>query len=142
MDIIKYAWSKACVGSPSFIWEIKLRKVRYELKEWVKTKFKSPGSGKMQLQTTLVDLQSKLEGEEITPLLIRQEKDLNQKILIPARGEEEDLRIKSRQLWLKGGDINTRYFHNQEKARLIFNMIKELRATDENKMIEQEEIKT
>ena len=57
------------------------------MKEWVKTKFKSPRSRKTQLQSALVDLQSKLDGEERTPLLISQEKDLNQKILITARGE-------------------------------------------------------
>ena len=88
MDIIKYAWSRPCVGSPSFIWESKLRKVQFELKEWVKTKFKSPGSRKTQLQSTLVDLQSKLDGEERTPLIINQEQNLNQKILITVRSEE------------------------------------------------------
>ena len=108
----------------------------------MKTKYKNPSSRKSQLQSALADMQSKLEGEEITPLLISQEKDLNQKILIAARGEEEDLRIKSRYLWLKGGDSNTKYFHNQEKARLSFNMIKELKDKYRNKMAEQEEIKT
>ena len=95
MDIIKYAWSRSCFGSPNFIWESKLRKVRFELKEWMKTNFKIPGSRKTQLQSVLVDLLSKLEGEENTPLLISQEKDLNQKILITTRAKEEDLRIKS-----------------------------------------------
>ena len=94
------------------------------------------------MQAALVDLQSKLDGEERTPLLISQEKDLNQKILIAARGEEEDLRIKSRKLWLKGGDSNMKYFHNQAKARFSFNVIKELKDKDGNKMAEHEEIKT
>ena len=50
--------------------------------------------------------------------------------------------MKSRQLWLKGGDSNTNYFHKQTKARLNFNMIKELKDKDGKRMVEQEEIKT
>ena len=45
-----------------------------------------------------------MEREEITPVIIRQEKDLSLNILKVARGEEEEARVKSRQLWLKGGD--------------------------------------
>ena len=65
-----------------------------------------------------------MENEEITPLLISQEKDLNLKILNAARGEEEEWRMKTMQLWLKGGDSNMNYFHKQTKARISSNMIK------------------
>ena len=80
MGLIKNAWILSCVGSPSFIWENKLRNVRYELKEWVKMEYKNPSSRKSQLQYGLVALQSKMENEEITFLLIGQEKYLNHKI--------------------------------------------------------------
>ena len=48
-----------------------------------------------------------MEMKEVTPMLLRQEKELNIKILNAARQEEEEWRLKSRQLWLKGGDSNT-----------------------------------
>ena len=35
---------------------------------------------------------------------LNQEKGLNVKIVKEARDDEEELRVKSRQLWLKGGD--------------------------------------
>ena len=65
-----------------------------------------------------------MENEEITPLLTSQEKYLNLKILNAAIGEEEERRMKSRQIWLKDGDSNTNYFQKQIKARLGFNMNK------------------
>ena len=55
-SLIKNAWSWSCVASLRFIWESKLRKVRYELKEWVKTEYKNRGSRKMQLQSGLAAL--------------------------------------------------------------------------------------
>ena len=66
-----------------------------------------------------------MENEEITFLLISQEKYLNHKILNASRYEEEELKMKSKKIWLKGGDSNTNYFHKQTKARISFNMIEE-----------------
>ena len=74
MGLIKNAWSLSCVGSPSFIWENKLRNVRYVLKNWAKLEYKNPSSMKIRLQYGLVALQSKMENEYITFLLISQEK--------------------------------------------------------------------
>ena len=70
-----------------------------------------------------------------------QEKDLNVKILKVARDEEEEWRVKSRKLWLKGGDINTEYFHKQAKARLSFNITKEMKYNHKSKIKGQENIK-
>ena len=65
-----------------------------------------------------------MELEEVTLETIAQEKALNLEILKTARQEEETLIIKSRQLWLKGGDKNTNYFHKQTEIRMISNYIK------------------
>ena len=55
--------------------------------------------------------------------------------------EEETLRIKSRQLWLKGGDKNTNYFHKQTKIRMSCNFIKELKDSNNQMIMEQDGIK-
>ena len=86
-------------------------------------------------------LHSKMDLEEITYEIIAQEKALNLGILKVARQEEETLRIKSRQLWLKGGDKNTEYFHKQTKIRRSFNYIKELKDNNNKKIIGQDDIK-
>ena len=43
-----------------------------------------------------------MEDEEVTLLALNQENELNMRILRAARKEEEELRLKSRQLWRKG----------------------------------------
>ena len=103
--------------------------------------YKNTSSRKIQLQFGLETLHSKMEKEEIIPLFIIQEKELNLKILNTTRCEEEELRVKSRKVWLKGGDINTYYFHKQTNARLSFSMIKELKDKYGNRMVDHEEIK-
>ena len=82
-----------------------------------------------------------MELEDITHETIAQEKALNSKILKATRQEEETLRIKSRQLWLKGGDKNTDYFHKQTKNRRSCNYIKELKNSNNQNITEQDDIK-
>ena len=88
-------------GSPSFIWESKLRRVRCDMKSWVKLDYISASNKKSQLQSGLAALHSKMEKEEITPLLISQEKDLSLNILKAARCEEEELRVSKPQNFRK-----------------------------------------
>ena len=76
-----------------------------------------------------------MDAEEISPKILAQEKALNREILKASRHEEEFMRIKSRQLWLKGGDNNTDYFHKKTKTRMSFNLIKELKDNRNQKII-------
>ena len=85
--------------------------MRSTIKKWIKTGCKNPSNLKTRLQT---DLAALMETKEVTHTLLIQEKELNLKILNAAK-EEEELRVKSRQLWLKGGDSNTEYFHKKPR---------------------------
>ena len=76
-----------------------------------------------------------MEREEITYESISQEKSLNLEILKASKHEEEIWRIKSCQLWLKGEDKNTNYFHKKTKNRMSFNFIKELKDNNNQKII-------
>ena len=44
-------------------------------------------------------------------------------------------------MWLKGGDNNIEYFHNQTKVQQSYNAIKELKDNHGNKIIGQEDLK-
>ena len=56
--------------------------------------------------------------------------------------EEEEARLKSRCLWLKAGDQNTKFFHNQCKERNRKNTIKEITSKEGVQISDMEEIKT
>ena len=49
--------------------------------------------------------------------------------------------MNSMQIWLKGGDNNTSYFHKQTKSGLSFNIIKELNDSNGQKFEGHEAIK-
>lgn len=38
MDIVAHIWSQQVVGSPSFVWEEKLKHTKFSLKAWEKEK--------------------------------------------------------------------------------------------------------
>ena len=106
---------------------IKIKVCVLSLKEVAKNEHKNPRHQKIKLKEDLVDLHAWMEMEEVTPTFLNHENELNAKILKAARHEEEELRIKSRELWLKSGDNNMAYFHNQTKARQRYNFIREIK---------------
>ena len=79
-----------------------------------------------------------METKEVTPMVLIHENELNAKNLRAARHEEEELRIKSKKLWLKSGDNNTSYFHSQTKSRQSFSFIREIKYENGNKIEGQE----
>ena len=67
-----------------------------------------------------------MDEDYISKELLDQEKELDKKIQFLARIEEEEWRLRSRSLWLKGGDMNTKFFHNQCKDQQMKNTITKL----------------
>ena len=96
---------------------------------------------KINLQAELDSLHLKMELEEITHETITQEKSLNFQILKAASQEEDILRIKYHQLWIKGEDKNAYYFHKQTKIRLRFNYIKYLKDNNNQIIIVRDDTK-
>ena len=101
--------------------------MKVALKKWARKDFEEPTKQKINLQRDLAALQSIMEVEEVSTKHLKQEKELNIIILKVARKIEEGWRIKSRKMWLKGGDNNTEYFHKQTKVQQSYNSIKELK---------------
>ena len=95
LDLIQSVWNSTFSGSPSFIWESKLRVVCFALKNWATSSYSDPSITQKKFQSGLDSLHSKMELEEITHETIVQEKSLNFEILKATRQEEEILRIKS-----------------------------------------------
>ena len=116
MELIQREWNTYHFGSPSYIWESKLRAVKVALKKWAKEDFVDPIKQKISLQRQLAALQSRMEVEEVSIKHLKQEKELNLRILKASRYIEEGWRIKSRQKWLNGRHNNIVYFHKQSKV--------------------------
>ena len=94
-DTVYHAWSQYVVGSPSFVWEQKLKKTRYALKNWIKNPQNTPLSDKQKEVFELAKFQFEMEECDITKahLVLEQSAQLNS--LQSFRQEEEFLRLKS-----------------------------------------------
>ena len=68
------AWSQYVDGSPSYVWNKKLKKrTKCALKAWIKKPLSTPFSNRKETVKVLVDIQFSMEDSEITkPLLVRE----------------------------------------------------------------------
>jgi len=117
LDMIKESWKQPVKGSPFFVWEEKLRRVKVVLKSWAKY-LPNPTTERKKIQSTLELHHLHLEDVEIT-----KEAHLQQNFHKACLAKEEYWRQKSRSLWLKAGDRNSSFFHKQAQARKCSNSI-------------------
>eukprot|EP00253_Pinus_taeda_P009681 PITA_09681 len=86
------------------------------------------------------DFKKEKESQQISEEEQVQEKDIFTELYWQNIIEEEELRQKSRCLWLKAGDKNTSFFHNDLKLRRAGNQIDKI-LVEGKELTEQEEIK-
>ena len=75
-------------------------------------------------------LQAEMEVSTITKEHLVKEIELETKLQKILRQEEEGWRLRSRILWLKGGDQNMKFFQNQCMDRQRWNTMRELKTED------------
>ena len=85
MELIQRKWNTHHFGSPSYIWESKLRAMKVALKKWAKEDFEEPTKQKISSKRDLAALQRRMEVEELSTKHLKQEKELNLRILKAAR---------------------------------------------------------
>jgi len=125
LELVAHSWKKNVSGSPLFIWEEKLRRLKEDLKCWAKA-LPSPSAERKKAQRELGNHQIEMDSETITPKVLAKEADLQKKLHRALKMEEEYWRVKSRRLWLHAGDQNTSFFHKQVEAHKNYNSIKEI----------------
>lgn len=128
MDTVKASWNTPIAGSPSFVWEQKLKLTKKALKVWIKKPAPNPTSLRVAAVQALHSLQNNMESKIINENLLEKEIRAQRAAYKSFRNEEEYWRLKSRSLWLKGGDRNTSFFHRQYRARLSRNHITEIKT--------------
>ena len=130
LNTVKKAWSQFVDGSPSFVWEQKLKRTKFALKAWIKIPLFTPTSSKKVSVKELAKIQFNLENIDISHSILSKEKLAQIKSYQSFRHEEETLRLKSRSLWLIAGDKNTSFFHRQCWLRISRNQISEIISRD------------
>eukprot|EP00253_Pinus_taeda_P004106 PITA_04106 len=124
-EMVSDAWNIPVQGSPFYVWEEKLRRLKRILKEWARTLI-SPSSKRKVALESLAAHQLTLENSVVTQDLLQREIDLQKDFHKASREEEEHWRQKSRALWLQVGDKNTSFFHIQAEAHKQFKSVKEI----------------
>ena len=82
-----------------------------------------------------------MEDNFISSSLLSLEKLAQSNASLSFRNEEENLRLKSRCLWLKSDDMNNAYLHRQCKIHLSKNHISEISSEDGVIISGQEQLK-
>ena len=113
LETMSEVWMQYVDGSPSFVWEQKLKKTKYALKYCIKKPIFNPTSIGKETVKELANLQFNMEESDITKSVLLSEKIVEATSYQSFRYEEEELRLKLRSLWLQAGDKNSSYFHRQ-----------------------------
>jgi hypothetical protein len=130
MEVVTKAWSTPVTGSPSFVWEQKLKVTKSALKEWVKSPSNPYFAKRKEVVQQLADIQMDMESQDITTQSLEKEQAAQHASHRAFRHEEEYWKLKSRSLWLAADDRNTAFFHRQFRARLSRNHISKITTTD------------
>ncbi len=127
MDKVKTWWdSYHFTGTPSFVPAYKLKALKYDLKKWNANEF---GDIDVQMKQVTLDLQTLDLEAEHTPLTYEEQihkdsflSDLESLVLF----FEISWRQKSKALWLKEGDKNTKFLHQIANSHRKANTIGQL----------------
>ncbi|KAK1300235.1 hypothetical protein QJS10_CPB13g01231 [Acorus calamus] len=107
-----------------------LPNLKRSLKNWNKVTFGSIQNHLQHCRTRLDKAQADSLNDPLNPALHLLESSAKEDYLQALRREEVLLRQKSRQLWLREGDKNSKFFYASLKSRAAFNTIRKVQLED------------
>jgi len=123
-DLIKKWWEEVEVtGFASFVLASKLKVVKEELKIWNREVFGDVRLKKFSLLGSINALDAKEESVGLSSEDVDRRRREREELGRVLQLEEISWRQKSRALWLKEGDRNTRFFHRTTNSRRRFNFM-------------------
>lgn len=117
----------------------KLKFIKVKIKEWNANCFKYIFKEKARVEQELLDLYKIVIKRGMDPSLYDNEKNLKAEVELLAR-EECYWRQKSRDIWLKEGDKNTKLFHASTKIIRQVNKIKSILSSIGSNLVLDEDI--
>ncbi|CAA7025583.1 unnamed protein product [Microthlaspi erraticum] len=115
-EAIRKGWLDTRMNGESKVVD-RIRKCRHEISQW---RHKNKPYGKEKI----ADLQKALEDIQNDDSRTQEELDeITQKLKEAYRDEEQYWKQKSRNLWLKDGNLNTKFYHATTKQRRAINRL-------------------
>lgn len=122
-EICKEAWGNEFDGNHLYQVICKLKLTKAKLREWSKKGFSSPKDNIFRIREAMKVLQVALDLDPLSSELHVKEKELKKELELWLGIEESQMRQKSRELWLKLGDKNSKFFYASVKNRYNKNSI-------------------
>jgi exonuclease III len=128
VDKVKSWWdSYTYEGLPSFVLANKLKSLKLDLKKWNEEVFGDIGRKKRELLEGIQEMDVLAENRGLLEEEKMKKEDMARELESTLLCEEIHWRQKSRALWLKEGDSNTRYFHKMANSHRRCNRVETLR---------------
>ncbi|WMV25761.1 hypothetical protein MTR67_019146 [Solanum verrucosum] len=131
-DRIKEWWNSfSFKGRPDFVLSCKLKALKHKLKDWSRSEAGNLVIQRKQTLEQLAEMDMILEYRPLKEQESAKKADLTLELEGLIKNEEVAWRQKSRALWLKEGDRNTKFFHKVANAHKRFNYIDQLMVQGE-----------
>ncbi|XP_059066306.1 uncharacterized protein LOC131857630 [Cryptomeria japonica] len=111
-----------------------------KIKVWNKETLKNIFNEKDRVEGELDALNRKIMDNGMSKVDFINDKNPKERLVELHIREEIYWRDKAREMWIKDGDKNTKYFHSSVKARQAFNQVSEITLEDGHKLQNMNEI--